>query len=124
ALCLELGEKRIMTHHLDRLAGMAVMQGHPERAARLYGACAAQLQEQGTRLPPSNQADHDRLIALVHRQLADAQFATCWAEGQALSMEQAVAYALEEGDSGRVSDSFPELSNSGWGDAERPARSR
>jgi hypothetical protein len=38
--------------------------------------------------------DHD--VAAVRAQLDDATFAAAWAEGQAMSLEQAVAYALAE----------------------------
>jgi hypothetical protein len=36
-----------------------------------------------------------RSIATVRAQLGDAAFAAAWAEGQALPLEQAVAYALD-----------------------------
>jgi len=35
-------------------------------------------------------------------QLADASFAAAWAEGQAMTLEQAIAYALERSDIGSV----------------------
>jgi hypothetical protein len=34
----------------------------------------------------------------LRRDLGEAAFAAAWAEGQALTLEQAVAFALEEGD--------------------------
>jgi hypothetical protein len=35
-------------------------------------------------------------VAAAHALLPDQAFATAWAEGRAMTLEQAVAYALEE----------------------------
>ena len=40
----------------------------------------------------------DRTIAAVRERLDEAVFAAAWADGRALPLEQAIAYALEEGD--------------------------
>jgi hypothetical protein len=40
-------------------------------------------------------ATHDRDVATVERWLAPEAFAAAWAEGQAMTLEQAVAYAAE-----------------------------
>ena len=39
---------------------------------------------------------HDRDLATVERHLDPAGFAAAWAEGRAMTLEQAVAYALDE----------------------------
>jgi transcriptional regulator with XRE-family HTH domain len=39
--------------------------------------------------------EHDRYIAAARVQLDDEAFAASWADGQALSLEQAIAYAIE-----------------------------
>jgi hypothetical protein len=38
----------------------------------------------------------DESVAAVRPALGDQAFATAWAEGRAMTLEQAVAYALEE----------------------------
>jgi hypothetical protein len=45
---------------------------------------------------PVEQAVVDRNLALAKAQLEGAAFAKAWAEGQAMGMEQAIAYALCE----------------------------
>ncbi|HJZ45519.1 MAG TPA: hypothetical protein VKE41_00065 [Roseiflexaceae bacterium] len=44
---------------------------------------------------PVDQVCDDRDIATTRAQLDDATFAAAWAEGRAMTLEQAIAYALE-----------------------------
>jgi predicted ATPase/DNA-binding SARP family transcriptional activator len=89
---------------LEGLAGLAVAEehqhmGHPERvlrAVRLLSAAAATRDVLGLPLPPGDRAAYERDVAAVHNQLDQATFATAWAEGQALTLEQAIAEALTE----------------------------
>jgi hypothetical protein len=43
---------------------------------------------------PVDRDDHERAVALAHARLGEETFAAAWAEGQAMSLEEAVAYAL------------------------------
>ena len=63
-------------------------------AARLLGAAARVLDTLGTALG-IEQARYDRICAAVRMQLDDAGWARAWAAGQALTVEQALTYALE-----------------------------
>jgi predicted ATPase len=49
---------------------------------------------QGFRLFLRDQAEFDHWLAAAHAQLDDAAFAAAWAEGQAMTLEQAIEYAL------------------------------
>ena len=66
------------------------------RAARLLGAAAAHIERSGTKLAQTDRDDIEWAIATVRRKLDEATWQAAWAEGQAMSLEQAVAYALEE----------------------------
>ncbi len=44
---------------------------------------------------PYEQPRYDLMIASVRAALGDVAFAAAWAEGRAMSLEQAIAYALE-----------------------------
>jgi hypothetical protein len=46
--------------------------------------------------PPVEQANVDHDFALIRAQLDEAVIAAAWAEGQAMTMEQAIAYGLAE----------------------------
>jgi hypothetical protein len=47
-------------------------------------------------VPPVARHDYDRDVAVARAQLGETAFAAAWAEGRAMTLEQAVAYALEE----------------------------
>jgi len=47
-------------------------------------------------MDPSDQKEFDHYVAIVRAQLDPAAFAKAWAEGRAMSQEQAIAFALDE----------------------------
>jgi hypothetical protein len=68
------------------------------RTACLYGAMEA-LRERGgsSEVPPARRA-FDQSAAEVRTALGETAFVAAWAEGRAMSTEQAVAYALRQED--------------------------
>ncbi len=103
ALLLEAIEiAREMDNRLDLasalafLAGSVAATGHLKRAAQLLGASESALDGMGTRHQSTDKPEVDRAIALVRAQLDDITFQTEWAQGRAMSLEQAVAYARDE----------------------------
>ena len=82
------------------LEGMASVQGQTraqlERAAQLYGAVAFLRDAIGAPIPLNERPSYDRDLAATRTALGDAVFEAAWAEGQVMTLEQAVAYALEE----------------------------
>ncbi|MBA3945073.1 MAG: tetratricopeptide repeat protein [Herpetosiphonaceae bacterium] len=77
---------------LAGLAGCAGRQDQPARAARLFGA-AARLAV-GYALAHRIELDSD--VATARTLIDHGAWEAAWAEGQALTTEQAVAYALDE----------------------------
>ena len=94
----EIGEKWAIVSSLAGLAVVAGAAGQPERAARLVGAAQALREVLGTILDPADQALYDAAVAAARAGLSAEAFEAAWAEGQAMPLEEAVAYALEEGD--------------------------
>jgi hypothetical protein len=92
----EQGDKKGIAECLAGLAGVAGVKGKADRAASLFGAAEAAREALGVVLWPANRIDHDRNVATIRAQLNGAAFAATWAEGRAMALEQAVAYALEE----------------------------
>jgi hypothetical protein len=43
---------------------------------------------------PADEAETEHYLALVHAQLDEATFSAAWTEGQKMSLEQAIKYAL------------------------------
>jgi non-specific serine/threonine protein kinase len=81
---------------LASLSGPVAARGDPERAARLLGASDALLKAMGLGLQPQDQPEIDRYEAAIREQLGEEAFNSAWAKGQAMSLEEAVAYALGE----------------------------
>jgi predicted ATPase/DNA-binding CsgD family transcriptional regulator len=96
AIMGELEAKYFIAFGLAAMAGPVGAKGQPERAARLLGASEALLEAMGVDFQPADRFAVDRYRVAVRRQLDDATFEAAWAEGRAMSLEQAVAYALGE----------------------------
>ena len=90
---VRVGDRWTAIQALEDVAWLAALQGEPERALRLAGAAAATRAAMGTPLPPGDQTRLDAALAPARQALAE-RAAPLWAEGQALSFEQAVALAL------------------------------
>jgi non-specific serine/threonine protein kinase len=92
----ETNLRLVIVDGLALLAGSIGMAGQPERAARLWGAWEAALERIGAFPQPADKPEFDRISAAVRAQLDEATFEAAWAEGRKMTLEQAVAYALEE----------------------------
>jgi predicted ATPase/transcriptional regulator with XRE-family HTH domain len=78
------------------LAAVAAGTNQPKRAARLYGAAQALFESTDYQIPPFDLAEFDRHIQIARDQLGEATFEALAAEGHAMTMEQAIVYALED----------------------------
>ncbi|MCI0398225.1 MAG: protein kinase [Chloroflexi bacterium] len=94
ALFQEMGNSEGMSSCLIGLAGLAAFTGQPQRAARLLGAVDAFRQAIGTPLAVNDLSNYSHFLAMAQNQLDAALFATAWAEGQATTLEQAAALAM------------------------------
>jgi DNA-binding SARP family transcriptional activator len=79
-----------------RLATIEHAQGRTERAARLLAMSENLCETIDARTPSDIQADYDEIVQRVRAQLAEHSFAMSWAEGRALPLADAIAYALSE----------------------------
>ena len=90
----QLGVKHGVAESLERFALLAARQKLPERTARLLGAAEALRAAIGLPLPPAERPDYERTVAAARAQLDEATFAAAWAEGQAMTVDEAIAEAL------------------------------
>lgn len=79
---------------LASLAGSLAGQGESFQAARLLGAADVAFTRLGVPQQPADRMEVERYVALLKQQLGEATFAAAWAEGQAMSLDEAVASAF------------------------------
>jgi len=85
---------------LEEVAFVAGMSGAPDRVARLLGAVAALRERIGLPMIAAYQHFYDQLVEGVWAALGDDELQRAWNLGSTLSLEQAVACALETVGSG------------------------
>jgi predicted ATPase/DNA-binding SARP family transcriptional activator len=90
-----LGARRQIAITLEDLAAVAAAEGNAMRAARLLGAAAAIREEIGTPQAIPERNATEQAVAEVRAALSEQAWAAAFIGGQALSVDQAIAYALE-----------------------------
>jgi non-specific serine/threonine protein kinase len=83
---------------LAAFAALAAACGQPERSAKLYGSAAARLvgYPGGRHRWPQDPVVQERYLNILRAQLDEATFNAAWEAGYALTLDQAIAVALEE----------------------------
>jgi hypothetical protein len=92
----EIGAMHQALSGIASLAGPLCKLGESEKAAQLLGAATLLLVELGADFEPVNRPFITEYLANVRAQLGKAAFEAAWAEGQAMTLEQAITYALDE----------------------------
>jgi hypothetical protein len=67
----------------------------PAWAVSLFAAATRILDSLGARMVRADRADYEHALAATRAQLDERSWAAAWAEGQTLSLEQAIARATE-----------------------------
>ncbi|HLW00251.1 MAG TPA: LuxR C-terminal-related transcriptional regulator [Ktedonobacterales bacterium] len=80
-----------MAFSLEGLADLAVAQGLPDLAARLWGAAQVLRETAGTPLPAMWRSDYDRAVAAARNALGEQAFSMLWGEGRTLPLDQVLA---------------------------------
>lgn len=91
----KIGHRAAVAHQLESFAFIAKAQEEDQRAAKLFGA--AEILRENPILPmnPMEQIEYDREVNDLRANMDEVTFAKAWAEGRAMTMEQAIAFALE-----------------------------
>ena len=96
ALAQEQGEESRIALSLVALAGLAVVHGQFERAATLFGTIAKLSEAHVLSMGPVDSIEHDSKLAIAREMLDVEIFTAAWTEGQAMTLEQAIAYAADK----------------------------
>ncbi|MCI0608771.1 MAG: tetratricopeptide repeat protein, partial [Anaerolineae bacterium] len=91
-----LGHRAAIAHQLECFAFIAKAQEQPERAAKLFGAAEALREKINIAMTPQERIEYDRGIADLRANMDEKVFASHWAEGRSMRMDEAIEFALEE----------------------------
>ncbi len=91
ALLREVNDSWPIVTNLQGIGVTVAAQGRLVEAARLWSAAEALCATLGLPLPPGERAFVSRALPAVRAQLGEEAFTTAWAEGQAMTPEQALA---------------------------------
>lgn len=91
AIHIEMGNQAGIAECLTGIASVLTMQGSLEEAACLFGAAEALRERTEASLWPANRIEYDRSLTILTRSLDASRLAASWADGRALSIEQAIA---------------------------------
>lgn len=94
AICSDLGERRSVLAGLENLALVELRDGSHERGTVCYGAAEALRETDGIPQNPFERDEHREPVSRLRELLGEEAFAAAWAKGRAMSMEQAIDYAL------------------------------
>ena len=90
----ELGDRLGIAYSLGSLASLNARESKCETAARLWGAAERLREEIGAPLSRDERDEYDREVASERKTMGDEVFSTAWAEGQKMTLEQAIECAL------------------------------
>ena len=75
------------------LLGLAAVDGG-ERGTRLYGAIEAAFEVSRILMPPIIKESYDHTVESLRASLGESAFAEAWKQGRAMTLDEAVDYAL------------------------------
>ncbi|MFA9403840.1 MAG: tetratricopeptide repeat protein, partial [Anaerolineales bacterium] len=93
---LKLGRAAQVLISFARFAELAQIAGNNKRAARLLGAASASSTSTQERIPPLYRDEFESQVEAIRKVMDDEVFDSVFAEGAAMSLEEATAYALGE----------------------------
>lgn len=94
----EIGLRKMAALGVSELSGAELGLGRAERAARLIGAADAALEMLGADRDPGDRPEHDDIVEELERVVGGHKFSALHAEGAAMTLEDAVRYALDAPD--------------------------
>jgi non-specific serine/threonine protein kinase len=92
----EIGDTPNVVRSVWALGRVATTEQRYERAARIFGATQALREKLGDPLSTAQRIEYESYLASARAQLDETTFNTAWAEGRAMTMEQAIECALAE----------------------------
>ena len=95
-LCQELSDKLIASESLEGLACLVGVRGEAGRVARLFGAADTLREAVGFHQSPAERALREPYLVVARVRLAQGAWEAAFAEGRAMTFEEATEFALSE----------------------------
>lgn len=95
-VCLQLKNRRVAVTSLDGLASISAKLNEFERAAKILGASTELRKTLGFTKTPTDMPSLQRAIESTKKALGEECYQTFFAEGQVLSFDEAIDFALQE----------------------------
>lgn len=92
----QIGDKGGVAWCLERYGDIATAHGNNQHAIRLFAASSSLRGKIGSIIDAVDRPEYESTISDLKIQLGDAQYSAAWAEGSALTMEQAIEVALRD----------------------------
>jgi non-specific serine/threonine protein kinase len=100
SLSWDAGLNPLVQNALEGFACVAGIRGEAKRAARLWGAAQALHETKGIPRDPDFLAEADARILAVRSGMGEEVWEEAWRKGRAMTLDEAVSYALEEEEAG------------------------
>ena len=97
AMLHKLGSQESLAACLEGVGAVLVGQGVPLKAVGLWGTAEALREAMGAPMHLVYLADYEQAVAAARAQLGEEAFATAWAEGRTIPVEQAITIVLKTG---------------------------
>jgi predicted ATPase/DNA-binding SARP family transcriptional activator/DNA-binding CsgD family transcriptional regulator len=107
-LCQELGDKLIASESLEGLACILGARRKTERMVKLFGAAETLRETVGFSQSSAQRALREPYLTAARSQLDEASWEAAFAEGQTMSLEEAIGYALSEEETITISSQEPD----------------
>ena len=91
-----IGHRAAIAHQLECFASIAKIEKQGQRAARLFGAAEALREKIDIPMTAMEHVEYEREISDLKAGMDEKVFTFAWAEGRAMTMDQAIDFALEQ----------------------------
>jgi ATP/maltotriose-dependent transcriptional regulator MalT len=92
----EFGHRAAVAHELECIAFILRRKGQAQPAASLLGAAEVLRQAIDSSMTSAEQIEYEREILALHAQLDEASFGRAWSVGRAMTMDEAITFALND----------------------------
>jgi hypothetical protein len=90
-----IGHRAAIAHQLECFGSIAIVQEKDERAGILFGAAEVLREKINIPMTGYERVEYEREIAGLRAGMEDQAFTSAWTQGRAMTMEQAIRFALQ-----------------------------